>query len=53
MMLRSAVLIPIMAIGTSLGHKLFGITRPEVVKRAAIALLGLLAIVGIGKVLIG
>jgi len=53
MLIRSAALVPVMAAGTSIGHKLFGITRPEIVKGAAIVLLGVLAIVGIGKVLIG
>ncbi|UUX51307.1 sulfite exporter TauE/SafE family protein [Nisaea acidiphila] len=52
MLIRCASLVPVMAIGTSIGHKLFGITRPETVKQAAIVLLGALAIVGIGKVLI-
>lgn len=52
MLLRAAILVPVMAAGTSLGHKLFGLARPETVKRAAIILLGVLAIVGIGKTLI-
>ena len=53
MLVRCAILAPVMAIGTSTGHRLFGLARPETVKRAAIILLGALAIVGIGKVLIG
>ncbi|WP_420403767.1 TSUP family transporter [Nisaea sp.] len=53
MLIRSAALVPVMAAGTAIGHRLFGVTRPDLVKRAAILLLGLLAIVGIGKVLIG
>lgn len=52
MLIRCAILIPIMTVATSIGHKLFGITSPETVKLAAIILLGVLAIVGIGKVLI-
>ena len=52
MLIRCAILIPVMAVGTSIGHRLFGITRPETVKLAAIILLGVLAIVGIGKVLV-
>lgn len=53
MLIRSAILVPVMAAGTAIGHRLFGITRPETVKLAAIVLLAALAIVGIGKVLIG
>ena len=52
-LLRCGVLFPLMAVGTSAGHWLYGLARPETVKRAAIILLGLLAIVGIGKVLAG
>ena len=51
-LLRCAVLFPLMAVGTSTGHWLYGLAQPETVKRAAIILLGLLAIVGIGKVLV-
>lgn len=52
MLLKALILIPLMALGTSIGHRLFGLARPETVKRAAILLLAVLAIVGIGKVLI-
>ncbi len=52
MLLRCALLFPLMAIGTSIGHRLYGLAQPETVKLAAIILLGVLAIVGIGKVLV-
>jgi len=52
MLLRCALLFPLMAIGTTIGHRLYGLARPETVKLAAIILLGVLAIVGIGKVLV-
>lgn len=49
---RAAVLIPIAFLGMLLGYRLYGIATPAQVKNLALGLLMVLAIVGIGKVLI-
>ena len=51
-LLRAAVLAPVSFVGIAIGSRLFGIARPDQVKTAALWLLAVLAIVGIGKVLI-
>ena len=51
-LLRTAVLAPISFVGIAIGSRLFKIAQPEQVKTAALWLLAVLAIVGIGKVLI-
>lgn len=49
---RAAVLVPISVIGIAIGSRLFVVARPAHVKTAALWLLAVLAIVGIGKVLV-
>jgi uncharacterized membrane protein YfcA len=49
LLLRCAVLLPLVEIGQRLGHRLYGIAEPAAVKRAALALLLLLAVVAIGR----
>lgn len=51
-LLRVAVLVPVSFIGIAIGSRLFKIAKPQQVKTAALWLLAVLAIVGIGKVLI-
>lgn len=51
-LMRAAVLVPATFIAIHVGNRLFAIATPAQVKRLALGLLGLLAIVGIAKVLI-
>lgn len=49
---RAMVLVPAMLAGTLLGHRLFGIASPDLVKKLALVLLAILAVVGLTKVLL-
>jgi uncharacterized membrane protein YfcA len=51
-LLRAAVLIPVTFLGISIGAGLFKFSKPAQVKTSALWLLAMLAIVGVGKVLI-
>lgn len=50
---RAAVLAPVMIGGILVGQRLYLVAKPETVRRAAIGLLALLAIVGIARLLLG
>ena len=51
-LLRTAVLLPIVFGGVAVGHLLFGVARPEAVKQVALALLVGLGVTGVVKVVL-
>lgn len=53
LLLRCLVLVPLVEGAVYLGRRLYGVARPETVKQAALILLGILAVVAIGRATLG
>jgi uncharacterized membrane protein YfcA len=50
--LRAAILLPVVLLGTAIGKRLFTITDPETVRNGALVLLTVLALVALSRVLL-
>lgn len=50
--LRAAILLPVVLLGTAIGKRLFAITDPETVRNGALVLLTVLALVALSRVLL-
>lgn len=53
LLLRCLLLAPLVEIGQQLGHRLYGLAEPAAVKRAALVLLAVLAVVAIARATLG